>query len=57
MFFTGIIFLGGSISPPLDIPKLQLPHVHPNVPAHAPFTVKKDLQIQLLLKAAFVDNI
>ena len=28
-YFAGEIFMGGHISPPLGIPKLQLPHAHP----------------------------
>ena len=32
---------GGGGLPPLEILKLQLPHAHPNMQAHAPFRVRK----------------
>ena len=42
-------------SPPLDIPKLPLPHTHPRVQAHAPFGVK-DPQITFPPKVAPAHN-
>ena len=37
-YFARETFAGGT-SPPLELPKLQLPHAQPNVQAHAPFTI------------------
>ena len=35
---------GGGMSPPLEIPKLHLPHAHPNRQAHAPFRGRRICQ-------------
>ena len=53
--FRGREFRGGGISPRLGIPKLRLPHAHPNM--QATVLSHEHLEIELPLKAALAHDI